>query len=403
MQRSTHFLLALVLCLPLSASLAQVAEPDAKLVAAIIETTLTSVSGQIRQLAFDGDPGTYFASRENAGPSDHFTLVFDDPVAVNAITVTTGRPQAGGDGDMARDRLDAGTVEVSEDGKKFQLAGRFVDGAARLKRAGRIIKAVRIKPAADLKHPLVIREITLASTPEVSIFKYPVEFVVDVTDAPEMKEWADKVARICERSYPMINEELKSDGFKPPQLVRLTLRSSYKGIAMAGGSRITGSVSYFKRRPEDVGAMVHETAHIVQQYRVRGNPGWLVEGIADYVRFFKYEPGKLGRIDPRRARYDGSYRVTAAFLAYLVEKYDRDIVRKLNKIMREGEYREEMWKTLTRKSLKELDEEWRSTLKSRQSSQAPAPDLNLLSTQRNFPTVGFTSALWSSFPPAVDN
>jgi hypothetical protein len=87
-----------------------------------------------------------------------------------------------------------------------------------------------------------------------------------------------------------------------------------------------------------------------------------VEGIADYLRFFKYEPGKLGRINPRRARYNGSYRVSAAFLAYVTEKYDQHLVRKLNQVMRDGEYKNEIFEKLTGKTLKQLDEEWRATL-----------------------------------------
>ena len=86
----------------------------------------------------------------------------------------------------------------------------------------------------------------------------------------------------------------------------------------------------YYHRTGPVGAMVHETVHCVQNYRGRGLPGWLVEGIADYVRFWKYEPGKAGRLTPERARYDGSYRVTAAFLAYVSDKYDPKLVTKLN-------------------------------------------------------------------------
>src|SRR5262249_35793740 len=121
-------------------------------------------------------------------------------------------------------------------------------------------------------------------------------------------------------------------------------------------------VRYFKSHPNDFGAMVHETVHVVQSYGGRRLPGWLVEGIADYERFFKYEPGKLGPIDARLARYDGSYRVTAAFLAYLTEKYDREIVRKLNAALRGGQYREDLFKELTGKTVKELDAEWRASL-----------------------------------------
>jgi hypothetical protein len=355
MQSAIRFfrLIGLVFLPPAAFAAAPPAVPP---VAAVVETTLSTAADQIRQFAFDGDPTTYFASKENFGSKDRFALVFDGAVAVTSVVVTTGRP--GGS-----DRLDAGTLESSADGKKFEPIAKFAEGVARAALRGQQVRAIRIRTVDDRKHPLTIREIAIDSKPSVAIFRYPVEFVVDVSDAPEMKEWAEKVARICERAYPMINEELRSDGFKPPHLVRMTLRSNYGGVAMAGGSRITGSVKYFKARPEDVGAMVHETVHVVQRYRTRNNPGWLVEGIADYVRFFKYEPGKIGRINPNRARYNGSYRVTAAFLAYLTEKYDREIVRKLNQVMREGEYEEAIFKRLTGKSVQDLDREWRATLR----------------------------------------
>jgi hypothetical protein len=37
-------------------------------------------------------------------------------------------------------------------------------------------------------------------------------------------------------------------------------------------------------------------------------------------------------------------------------------VKKLNKAMREGEYKEEIWKTLTKKTVQELGEEWKASL-----------------------------------------
>src|SRR5436305_3991992 len=119
----------------------------------------------------------------------------------------------------------------------------------------------------------------------------------------------------------------------------MALKNNYTGVAQAAGNRITGSVKFFKAHPDDIGAMVHETVHCVQLYRGRGNPGWLVEGVADYIRFFKYEGGKIGiRLTPERAKFDASYRITAAFLAFVTEKYDPQLVRKLNAAMREGRY-----------------------------------------------------------------
>jgi hypothetical protein len=352
MRRATATLVAVLFLA--TASGADTAKRSELPVAATIETTLSTDAPHIRQFAFDGDADSYFTSVQNARRSDRFTLIFDKPVAVTSIAVTTGRPSG-------EERLDSGTLEVSRDGKKFEPVAQFTDGVARAKPGADKLRAVRIKPAADLDHPLSIREFTIESSPRVAVFKYPVEFVVK-SDAPEMKAWVDKVAAICERAYPMINDELQSEGFKPPSLVSLALRDDYKGVAATAGRDIFGSVKYFKSHPNDVGAMVHETVHVCQRYRGK-YPGWLVEGIADYIRFYKYEPGKLKPISPNRARYDASYQITARFLAYLVKQYDKEIVRKLNKAARQGEYKDELFQVFTGKPLKDLDAEWRASLR----------------------------------------
>jgi hypothetical protein len=331
------------------------AKSDEPPVSASIETSLVTDGDQIRQLAFDGDPDTTFVSTANFGHDDHFTLVFDKPVAVQSITVTTGHPDG-------RDILETGTVQISADGKTFERLATFAQGIAQAEATERSVQAVRIAAGDDPPRPLVIRELAIKSEPAVAIFQYPVEFVIDVSDAPEMKDWAEKAAATCQRAYPMINEELKVEGYKPARLITMALKSDYRGVAATSGTHIVGAVKFFTDHPDDVGAMVHETVHVVQNYRGRRNPGWLVEGVADYVRFFKFEPGNLGRIDAQRAHYNGSYRVSAAFLAFLVEKYDKGIVRKLNQLLRAGEYREETFRELTGKNLEELDDEWRATL-----------------------------------------
>jgi hypothetical protein len=322
---------------------------------ATVESSLLTGGSRIRQFAFDADVSTWFASETNPGKSDHLTLRFDHTVDLESVSVLTGRPN----GDHA---LTAGVLQVSTNGVKFEEIAKFADGKAAVEFAGRKVVAVRIQPTEDLNHPLVVREIAIKSNPKVVAFRFPIEFALDVADAPEMKEWAEKTIRVCERQYPMLCDELTSEGFKPPTQIRMTLKSDYKGVAAAGGGRITGSVAYFKSHPDDIGAMVHETAHCVQSYRGRGLPGWLVEGIADYVRFWKYEPGKAGRLQPERAKYDASYRTTAAFLAFVTERYDAKAVNKLNAVLRENKYDVGIWKTLTGKSVEELNQEWRQSL-----------------------------------------
>jgi hypothetical protein len=344
---------ALLVALPAAAETP--APAPRPVVPAVAESSLPTGGGRIRQFAFDADPATYFASDRNPTAADHLTLTFDRPVSLRSVSALTGRPDGS-------DALTAGALEVSADGTKFEPVSAFDRGKAAASGNGRTVKAVRVRPTADLPHPLVVRDITIDSDPKVLVFRYPIEFTLDVSDAPEIREWGEKTVRVCERQYPMICDFLASDGYKPPTQLRMTLKTDYKGVAAAGGGRITGSVKYFKDRPNDVGAMVHETVHCVQNYRARGLPGWLVEGIADYVRFWKYEPGKAGRLDPVRAQYNGSYRTTAAFLAFVSDKYDPHLVTKLNARMRAGTYEAGVWKELTGKPVEELNQEWRQSL-----------------------------------------
>lgn len=61
----------------------------------------------------------------------------------------------------------------------------------------------------------------------------------------------------------------------------------------------------------------HELCHVIQSYP-NYKAGWLVEGIADYVRFFQFEPEtKIAPPDPKKSKYTDSYRTTAAFLDYV--------------------------------------------------------------------------------------
>jgi len=100
--------------------------------------------------------------------------------------------------------------------------------------------------------------------------------------------------------------------------------------------------------------VVHELTHVIQSYP-NSDAGWLVEGIADYVRFFHFEPKtKLGPIDPARESYRDGYRTTAVFLAWIERTHDKAIVRKLNDALRKSEYRYDLFKKHTGKSLDRL-------------------------------------------------
>jgi hypothetical protein len=217
------------------------------------------------------------------------------------------------------------------------------------------------------------------------------EITIDTSGAPELKEWVEtKLGPTLAEWYPKIVAMLPSDDYIPPKAFSVTIRPG-NGVAATGGTRVTANSRWLDTQlnGEAVGALVHEEVHVVQQYgyglgggrrgsttrpanatgagpttRRVGNPVWLVEGIADYVRWWFYEPDgprRYVRSGPR-ARYDGSYTTSANFLMWVSQKYDKDIVKQMNAAMRERRYNPDLWKQYTGKDVETLGAEWKETL-----------------------------------------
>jgi len=194
-------------------------------------------------------------------------------------------------------------------------------------------------------------------------------------------------------------------GFVPPKSFTVDLRPR-GGVAATGGTHITANSNWLAGQihKEATGAIVHEEVHVVQQYSNfagggvngrrgatqptaatrpatrpagattqarrgrRGGPndtGWLTEGIADYIRWWYYEPDGPRRYPALTAQtsYAGSSTVTANFLHYVAEKYDKDLVKKMNAALREHRYTTGLWSQYTGKDLEALNTEWKKTLK----------------------------------------
>ncbi len=202
------------------------------------------------------------------------------------------------------------------------------------------------------------------------------EITIDTAKAPELREWVEqKLAPALAEWYPKIVAMMPSDGFSAPKKYSVVLRPM-SGVAFTSGTRVVANSTWLgtELNNEAVGSLIHETVHIVQQY---GNawragspaPGWLTEGIPDYIRFFKYEPQTHGAdivwLQGRKRlaiNYDGMYRISANFLDYVVEHYDPDqvLIKKVNAACRQGNYTDGLWKELTGKTLAELNDEWKA-------------------------------------------
>jgi hypothetical protein len=215
-------------------------------------------------------------------------------------------------------------------------------------------------------------------------------FTIDSTIAPDLTDWADTELRpVVQEWYPKLVAMLPSDGFNPRTNVTLRFRDDMRGVpASAGNGFINCNAGWFRKelKREARGSVVHEMVHVVQNYgRVRRDdpdatrmPGWLTEGIPDYIRWYLYEPqtkgAEISQRNVARAKYDASYRVTGNFLNWVATKYDTNIVVKLNTAGRQGKYSEELWKGSTGKTVQELGDEWKKALEEKIAAASPAKE-----------------------------
>ena len=173
--------------------------------------------------------------------------------------------------------------------------------------------------------------------------KPTIEITLDTAAVPEMAEWAARAKKLCEEAYPMIVEQLGAPGFQPPTKVKIVFKND-KGIAYTAGTTITCMAEWFQKHPDDYGAVIHELCHVVQAYGRQKVPGWVTEGIADYVRWFVWEPAeRRPRIDPRPRKHTDSYQVTAGFFDWIVRTKDKTFVTRLNAACRDGKYKPELF------------------------------------------------------------
>jgi hypothetical protein len=193
----------------------------------------------------------------------------------------------------------------------------------------------------------------------------------DTSGAPDLSDWAkNKLAPVLAVEYPKIVALLPSDGYTAPTHFKITIKP-IDGVAYTAGTSVVANSDWLKTElnGEAVGSLVHECVHVVQQYGRRGhgdrNPGWIVEGMADYYRWFKYEPQSHGadivwmkHVRNFKPHYDDAYRPSANFLNWVSEKYDPNIVTELSVAMREGNYTNDIWKQHTGKTVQELGAEW---------------------------------------------
>ena len=189
---------------------------------------------------------------------------------------------------------------------------------------------------------------------------------VDYSKAPECEAFAKKAKTIAEEWYPRINEILNGKDKKLPYDKVVLSFEHMDGVANTSGNHIRIAADWIKKEPNDFGMVIHEMTHVVQNYH--GGVFWATEGIADYVRYERYEPGKQKwKIDPDKSSYRQGYGVAGAFLAWLEKNKDREIIQKLNAALHDGSYKPQLFQKSCGAGIGDLWTEFADTYRKKQN------------------------------------
>jgi hypothetical protein len=157
---------------------------------------------------------------------------------------------------------------------------------------------------------------------------------------------------------------LATEQFRSPDSLLLRFQKDQNAPGYRTPEGLYVSTDWITKNPEDIGMIIHEMTHAIQDYRRVGqNDGWLVEGIADYIRYWRFEPEKPKRtISREKSSYRDGYNSTPSFLAWLLWKYDRRIVHQLDAALRAGTYKDDLFQKLTGKPVEDLWQEFLGAL-----------------------------------------
>lgn len=195
---------------------------------------------------------------------------------------------------------------------------------------------------------------------------------LDFSAAPEHKDWAIRAGKYAIRWHPQLAALLASEGFTPARDIKLVLKQM-EGVAFCSGNTITIAAKWIQDHPDDFGMVVHELTHVLQGYPGRrGNPGWLVEGIADYVRYYIVEPDSpRRRFNPERESYERGYQPAAGMLHWIEQTAGPGVITQLNRALRAGTYSPQLFREITGDNPSAMWERYKASL-AKQSTTRPA-------------------------------
>lgn len=153
--------------------------------------------------------------------------------------------------------------------------------------------------------------------------------------------------RLIKTFFTVYPQEVKQYNLKATRLVVLVIDPAYTGVAAASSGIIRINPDWLKKNPEDIDVVTHEAMHLVQSYPNRSGPGWITEGIADFVRhqFGVNNEAANWKLTPFKYEhhYTNAYRITARFFLWIEQRYKKGLIQQLDAVMRNKTYSTDFW------------------------------------------------------------
>lgn len=201
----------------------------------------------------------------------------------------------------------------------------------------------------------------ISSTKTIQIDNQPIELKIsiDISTDETLRPLAADLSKRYFQEWPKLVKLLNAPSNKIPHHLHISFRQLMGHPAHVSGTNMVIEIQHIRRDPADLpGVFTHELTHFVQNYPP-GTPTWLSEGIADYTRYKIHPNSKWTKINQQhtnKLKPKAAYWQTTAFLLWVEKTYRKPLVKTLSKAAKDGKYKENLWKTITGKTLQELTE-----------------------------------------------
>lgn len=321
------------------------------------------------QKLIDGTAETKFMVN-NFRPGMYMEFQFKEPKQIGAYTVTSGNDNEGRDpmnwvflGSTDKNQWDTLDFKMGELFFERKMARKYSFVNKKKYQYYRWVVNKTYYHDSDFQ----VAELALTQVPQKKQVHAPARMIDSIKREGLTLYFINKSSRVPQTEqmkntffsvYPKLLQDFNPDATKK---VHFVIEPDYDGVAYAISNVIVFSHKSLMDYPNEADVVVHEIMHLIQAYSSGAAPGWLSEGIADYVRYKYGQDQQSGWSLPdfrSSDSYTDAYRVTARFLVWIEKRVKKNFVKEIDEAIRNKTYSANFWVQHTGMPVEKLWEQY---------------------------------------------